>query len=46
MGAAGEKVGGGYGLEGVAVGFQEGYVPGQGGGVAGDVDDALRGHGD
>ena len=38
MGAAGEEVGGLGGLEGEALIFQQGHIPGQGGGVAGDVD--------
>ena len=37
MGAAGEEVGGLGGLEGEAFFFQLRYVPGQGGGVAGDI---------
>ena len=38
MGAPGEQVGGLGGLEAEAFFFQQGHVPGQGGGVAGDVD--------
>ena len=40
MGASGEEVGGGGGLEGEAPFFQECHIPGQGGWVAGDIDDA------
>ena len=38
MGASGEEIGGLGGAEEEAFFFEKGHVPGEGGGVAGDVD--------
>ena len=45
MAGSGEHVHGGGGLEFIAQGVEAENVPGQGGGVAGDVDDTLQRHG-
>ena len=44
MGAPWEQVGGGGGGQAIAALFEKGHVPGEGRGIAGDVDDAAGGH--